>query len=241
MTIYENEDIFNYDLSFEMMKKKDGTSFISKLNEFPQMKSIETFIKILYEDIKIYYSYINTKLAYVNIHNFCITYTFYTNTNLIIKVSNIEPCINDIDLTDISNVEFYLNDIESGSERHMFSLVYNPSVSASLVSKKINADIYVLPNYLDYKFLVKNHMVETINPHIYLDYLMICDYTEIKNTLNPTLNQKINMLEKEKLELQTTYQSKIDNYDFEIDRLIKDKIALFKENLFLDKCIMNKL
>jgi len=35
------EDMFNYEISFEKMKKKDGICFISKLNEFPQMKSIE--------------------------------------------------------------------------------------------------------------------------------------------------------------------------------------------------------
>jgi len=235
------EDMFNYEISFEKMKKKDGICFISKLNEFPQMKSIETFVKILYTDIKIYYSFMNTKLSYVNIHNFCITYTFYTNTNLIFKVSNLEPCINDVDITDISNIDFYLIDIETGSERHVFSLVYNPSVSANLVSKKINADIYVLPNYADYKFLVKNHMVDAINPNIYLDYLMICDYSEINNSLNRTLQEKVLRLETEKAEIELKHQTQIKKYDVEIDRLIKDKIELFNEKLVLDRCIMNRL
>jgi hypothetical protein len=235
------EDMFNYEISFEKMKKKDGICFITKLNEFPQMKSIETFVKILYTDIKIYYSFMNTKLSYVNIHNFCITYTFYTNTNLIFKVSNLEPCINDVDITDISNIDFYLIDIETGTERHVFSLVYNPSVSANLVSKKINADIYVLPNYADYKFLVKNHMVEAINPNIYLDYLMICDYSEINNSLNCTLQERVLMLETEKAEIELKYQAQIKKYDVEIDRLIKDKIELFNEKLVLDRCIMNRL
>jgi hypothetical protein len=235
------EDMFNYEISFEKMKKKDGICFITKLNEFPQMKSIETFVKILYTDIKIYYSFMNTKLSYVNIHNFCITYTFYTNTNLIFKVSNLEPCINDVDITDISNIDFYLIDIETGTERHVFSLVYNPSVSANLVSKKINADIYVLPNYADYKFLVKNHMVEAINPNIYLDYLMICDYSEINNSLNCTLQEMVLRLETEKAEIELKYQAQIKKYDVEIDRLIKDKIELFNEKLVLDRCIMNRL
>ena len=235
------EDMFNYEISFEKMKKKDGICFITKLNEFPQMKSIETFVKILYTDIKIYYSFMNTKLSYVNIHNFCITYTFYTNTNLIFKVSNLEPCINDVDITDISNIDFYLIDIETGSERHVFSLVYNPSVSANLVSKKINADIYVLPNYADYKFLVKNHMVDAINPNIYLDYLMICDYSEINNSLNRTLQEKVLRLETEKAEIELKHQTQIKKYDVEIDRLIKDKIELFNEKLVLDRCIMNRL
>jgi hypothetical protein len=235
------EDMFNYEISFEKMKKKDGICFITKLNEFPQMKSIETFVKILYTDIKIYYSFMNTKLSYVNIHNFCITYTFYTNTNLIFKVSNLEPCINDVDITDISNIDFYLIDIETGTERHVFSLVYNPSVSANLVSKKINADIYVLPNYADYKFLVKNHMVEAINPNIYLDYLMICDYSEINNSLNRTLQEKVLRLETEKAEIELKHQTQIKKYDVEIDRLIKDKIELFNEKLVLDRCIMNRL
>jgi len=235
------EDMFNYEISFEKMKKKDGICFISKLNEFPQMKSIETFVKILYTDIKIYYSFMNTKLSYVNIHNFCITYTFYTNTNLIFKVSNLEPCINDVDITDISNIDFYLIDIETGSERHVFSLVYNPSVSANLVSKKINADIYALPNYADYKFLVKNHLVDAINPNIYLDYLMICDYSEINNSLNRTLQEKVLKLETEKAEIELKHQTQIKKYDVEIDRLIKDKIELFNEKLVLDRCIMNRL
>jgi hypothetical protein len=235
------EDMFNYEISFEKMKKKDGICFITKLNEFPQMKSIATFVKILYTDIKIYYSFMNTKLSYVNIHNFCITYTFYTNTNLIFKVSNLEPCINDVDITDISNIDFYLIDIETGSERHVFSLVYNPSVSANLVSKKINADIYVLPNYADYKFLVKNHMVDAINPNIYLDYLMICDYSEINNSLNRTLQEKVLRLETEKAEIELKHQTQIKKYDVEIDRLIKDKIELFNEKLVLDRCIMNRL
>jgi len=235
------EDMFNYEISFEKMNKKDGICFISKLNEFPQMKSIETFVKILYTDIKIYYSFMNTKLSYVNIHNFCITYTFYTNTNLIFKVSNLEPCINDVDITDISNIDFYLIDIETGTERHVFSLVYNPSVSANLVSKKINADIYVLPNYADYKFLVKNHMVEAVNPNIYLDYLMICDYSEINNSLNCTLQERVLRLETEKAEIELKYQAQIKKYDVEIDRLIKDKIELFNEKLVLDRCIMNRL
>lgn len=235
------EDMFNYEISFDKMKKKDGICFISKLNEFPQMKSIETFVKILYTDIKIYYSFMNTKLSYVNIHNFCITYTFYTNTNLIFKLSNLEPCINDVDITDISNIDFYLIDIETGAERHIFSLVYNPSVSANLVSKKINADIYVLPNYADYKFLVKNHMVEAINPNIYLDYLMICDYSEINNSFNRTLQKKVLRLETEKAEIELKYQTQIKKYDVEIDKLIKDKIELFNEKLVLDRCIMNRL
>lgn len=235
------EDMFNYEISFEKMKKKDGICFITKLNEFPQMKSIETFVKILYTDIKIYYSFMNTKLSYVNIHNFCITYTFYTNTNLIFKVSNLEPCINDVDITDISNIDFYLIDIETGTERHVFSLVYNPSVSANLVSKKINADIYVLPNYADYKFLVKNHMVEAINPNIYLDYLMICDYSEINNSINRTLQERVLRLETEKAEIELKHQAQIKKYDVEIDRLIKDKIELFNEKLVLDRCIMNRL
>jgi|LauGreDrversion4_1035100.scaffolds.fasta_scaffold03649_6 hypothetical protein len=235
------EDMFNYEISFEKMKKKDGICFITKLNEFPQMKSIETFVKILYTDIKIYYSFMNTKLSYVNIHNFCITYTFYTNTNLIFKVSNLEPCINDVDITDISNIDFYLIDIETGTERHVFSLVYNPSVSANLVSKKINADIYVLPNYADYKFLVKNHMVEAINPNIYLDYLMICDYSKINNSLNHTLQERVLRLETEQAEIELKYQAQIKKYDVEIDRLIKDKIELFNEKLVLDRCIMNRL
>lgn len=235
------EDMFNYEISFEKMKKKDGICFITKLNEFPQMKSIETFVKILYTDIKIYYSFMNTKLSYVNIHNFCITYTFYTNTNLIFKVSNLEPCINDVDITDISNIDFYLIDIETGTERHVFSLVYNPSVSANLVSKKINADIYVLPNYADYKFLVKNHMVEAINPNIYLDYLMICDYSEINNSINRMLQERVLRLETEKAEIELKHQAQIKKYDVEIDRLIKDKIELFNEKLVLDRCIMNRL
>ena len=235
------EDMFNYEISFEKMKKKDGICFITKLNEFPQMKSIATFVKILYTDIKIYYSFMNTKLSYVNIHNFCITYTFYTNTNLIFKVSNLEPCINDVDITDISNIDFYLIDIETGTERHVFSLVYNPSVSANLVSKKINADIYVLPNYADYKFLVKNHMVEAVNPNIYLDYLMFSDYSEINNSLNRTLQEKVLRLETEKAEIELKHQTQIKKYDVEIDRLIKDKIELFNEKLVLDRCIMNRL
>jgi hypothetical protein len=114
-------------------------------------------------------------------------------------------------------------------------------VSANLVSKKINADIYVLPNYADYKFLVKNHMVEAVNPNIYLDYLMICDYSEINNSLNHTLQERVLRLETEKAEIELKYQAQIKKYDVEIDRLIKDKIELFNEKLVLDRCIMNRL
>jgi len=186
--------------------------------------------------MNIYYSYINTKQVYVNIHNFCITYTFYTNTNIIIKVSNLDPFKNDLDVKSISNVDFYLNDVDN-NEKKIFSLVYNPAVSTSLLTRLMNTEIYILPNYSDYKY----NIVKIINPHIYLDYLMFSDYTEIENALNQHLQEKIYMLEKEKVEIEKIHKLKIEKYDFEINKLIKDKVILFNEKLVLDRCIMNRL
>jgi hypothetical protein len=84
-------------------------------------------------------------------------------------------------------------------------------------------------------------MVEAINPNIYLDYLMICDYSKINNSLNHTLQERVLRLETEKAEIELKYQAQIKKYDVEIDRLIKDKIELFNEKLVLDRCIMNRL
>jgi len=236
MVLCENDDIFNYDITFEKMKKKDDIIFLNKLNDYPQMISIEKFLKKINKNILIYYSYLNTKLVYLN-HNYCISYTFYTNTNLIIKVSNLDPFKNDLIENDISIIDFYLTDMDN-NEKLCFSLIFNPAISMELVTK-VNSGVYLLPNYIDYISLVENNIIQVINPYIYLDYLMICDYTKIKNELN--MSKSIDKLRKEKLEMEENYKIQIKKYDNEIEVLIKDKIHLFRENLVLDRYIMNRL
>ena len=55
------------------------------------------------------------------------------------------------------------------------------------------------------------------------------------------MSKSIDKLQKEKLEMEENYKIQIKKYDNEIEVLIKDKIHLFRENLVLDRYIMNRL
>ena len=200
----KEEDVFNNNKSLEYFEKYHGSQHQLLNYSTNTVFETEKFLNKLELNIKLYYG--NVNLAYMN--NFANIYTslseitFYTNTNLIVKISGIIPSsqnsITTIVLTSkTNNFSFTLHNVWQGG--------VNNNIPEQLQNCNIEK----------YKTLISQYLIYTIDPKIYVDYLLICDNDCINNILFDNEHTK----EKLKCTFEELNKVKKENWDIsEINR-----------------------
>lgn len=232
--IFDYEDLYS---KIQVFYKNENSIPLKKLTKSNTLIAIQKFFKELNLDIKIYYGVINTLHCSSPIYSYArpIIYTFYTNTNLIIEINNINP-------SNGANacIRFYTKDDSSID----LSLVANPGMGDYLMkSCQYSQSVNSTPFNKEECFNILNKTIKYINPNIYIDYLTICDEPTISSVFNKDKeNEKINILEiknkqliEQKSILQTQYETYIDNIlksdNEKIEKLEQDNTRLTRELL----------
>ena len=238
----KEEDIFDNNKSLEYFKKYHGSRH--KLLDYStnSVFEIEKFLDKLELNIKLYYG--NVNLAYMN--NFANIYisvseiTFYTNTNLIVKISGILP-------SDKTTTIIVLT-----TKTHDFSFTLFNGIN------NIPEDIQNC-NIEKYKTLISQYLIYTIDPKIYVDYLLICendcindilfDNEHIKEKFQYELNESnkdnlemletINNLETDLEQTQLNYQYEIKNVLHNLENILH-KFEITSEELTKLKAVWKK-
>jgi hypothetical protein len=171
-----------------------------------QINHIEKVLDSLNLNIKLYVGIFNCIVANVVYYGVCneLTYppnTFYTNTNLIIRVLRYDSGTDYILTTKTEDYNVYIR------YRHNANCYYNytENVEQKIYDITLNDFLNTPRRLTQFREMISRHLVFEINPKIYLDYMLMCDDNErIHRFIHKTDDvNKIKEMETKLLETET--------------------------------------
>lgn len=222
----EDVELHDYDKTFEYFQLNNYGRSFKKLTEIEIIKQIVQFLDRLNDmssfNIQVYHSFLNTIVF--NMTNEII---MYTNTNLKIRL---QPVAKE---KEKSLVQFYTDDKSID-----FIMGFNPSISNFLCEIRDNK-CYAFKSLDKYALVFDAHILQIIDPHCYVDYLMTSNNQMINHILNTDYSElkESNDVATRKLSTHAIYTEQLILELDEKDKLIEiasNTVSRLQYGVFFD-------